>query len=230
MQWRVWFIPWYMITFVFLGSLCRYAHGQPVIGELDATFEVHKKVTVSKKVSSTTSKRICWQGIINNYISSNQTYPFRLVNRWMRKPWNRKVTTRNGTEKERKRSSNLCCGERSINWCVTERYKRDADSPVFVKTGISIWHSHNLQTWSAVLWKGEYSEFIKIVAARVNLGSSTRTRRFRTGQKKYIRRVLKCFDSMLLKTCSRLNSRRCHIYFLGFVFSTTASAKVLFQN
>ena len=38
----------------------------------------------------------------------------------------------------------------------------------------------------------------------VNLESSTRTRRFRTGQKKYIRRALKCVDSMLLRTCSRL--------------------------
>ena len=32
----------------------------------------------------------------------------------------------------------------------------------------------------------EYAEFIKMAAARVNLGLSKRTRHFRTGQKKYI--------------------------------------------
>ena len=42
-----------------------------------------------------------------------------------------------------------------------------------------------------------YPEFIKMAAARVNLGSSTRVRHFRTGQKKYIWRVLKCLDPMM---------------------------------
>ena len=53
----------------------------------------------------------------------------------------------------------------------------------------------------ATLWKVtcHVIAFIKISAARVNLGSSTRTRHFRTGQKKYIRHVLKCLDSMLLR-------------------------------
>ena len=48
-------------------------------------------------------------------------------------------------------------------------------------------------------------------------GSSTRTRRFSTEQNKYIRRILKCLDSMLLKTRSRLNPRGCHIYEFGAI-------------
>ena len=56
----------------------------------------------------------------------------------------------------------------------------------------------------------------KMAAARVNLESSTRTRRFREGQKKYIwwliRCVLSCLDSMLVKTRSRLNPRSRQIY------------------
>ena len=61
-----------------------------------------------------------------------------------------------------------------------------------------------------------------MVAARVNLESSTRTRRFRTGQKKYLRRVLKCLDSMLLRTSSRLNPRGRHIFEFGVCHCTSA--------
>ena len=50
-----------------------------------------------------------------------------------------------------------------------------------------------------------------------NIFKSTRTRHFRTGQKKFIQRVLKCLEnaSMLLKTCSRFNPRGRHIYEFG---------------
>ena len=64
----------------------------------------------------------------------------------------------------------------------------------------------------------KYAEIIKMAAARVNLGSSTR--RFRTGQKIHIRRVLKCLDSMMLKTRPRLNPRGHHIYEFGVEITT----------
>ena len=59
-----------------------------------------------------------------------------------------------------------------------------------------------------------------MATAQVNLGSSTRTRRFRTGQKKCIRRVLKYLDSMLLKTRSGLNPRSRHIYDIRCIYSS----------